>query len=324
MQRLCLTLGLIFAACASAAPAQAQSYPNKTVRIVVPYGPGGGVSLLAQQVAQKMQEQMKQPVVVDNRPGAGGNLGADLVAKSPPDGYTLLMHSSAMASLSSLYSKLPFDPVKDFVPVTMVISTQFVIGGSPKNPGHQPQGAGRARQGKARRLQLRLQRPRLVAAPVRRDVQQHRRHQARAHPLSRRRADGHRADLQRHPARLPAAGQRHRQRAEQPDPRPRRHRHQTAGGAPRRADRAGAGLQGPRGRKLGVAVRAGRHAARRRARPSRSHAAKALADPQVREWLVSTGQEPVGNSPAEFDAQYKADIARYAKVIDEAKIPKLD
>ena len=115
-------------------PAQAQSYPNKTVRIVVPYGPGGGVSLLAQQVGQKMQELMKQPVVIDNRPGAGGNLGADLVAKSPPDGYTLLMHSSAMASVSSLYAKLPFDPVKDFVPVTMVISTQFVIGGSPKNP----------------------------------------------------------------------------------------------------------------------------------------------------------------------------------------------
>jgi len=77
---------------------------------------------------------MKQPVVIDNRPGAGGNLGADLVAKSPADGYTLLMHSSAMASVSSLYAKLPFDPVKDFTPVTMVISTQFVIGGSPKNP----------------------------------------------------------------------------------------------------------------------------------------------------------------------------------------------
>ena len=100
----------------------------------MPYGPGGGVSLLAQQVGQKMQELMKQPVVIDNRPGAGGNLGADLVAKSPPDGYTLLMHSSAMASVSSLYAKLPFDPVKDFVPVSMVISTQFVIGGSPKNP----------------------------------------------------------------------------------------------------------------------------------------------------------------------------------------------
>ena len=120
--------------CASAEPAHAQNYPNQTVRIVVPYGPGGGVSMLAQHVGQKMSELMKQPVVIDNRPGAGGNIGADMVAKSPPDGYTILMHSSAMSSVSSLYTKLPFDPVKDFVPVTMVISTQFVIGGSPKNP----------------------------------------------------------------------------------------------------------------------------------------------------------------------------------------------
>jgi len=134
MRRLCLMLGLVLVACASAAPAHAQTYPNRTVRIVVPYGPGGGVSILAQLVGQKMQELMKQPVVIDNRPGAGGNLGADLVAKSPPDGYTLLMHTSAMSSLSSLYSKLPFDPSKDFVPVSMVISTQFVIAGSPKNP----------------------------------------------------------------------------------------------------------------------------------------------------------------------------------------------
>src|SRR3954467_14937587 len=101
MRRLWLTFGAMLAVCAGAAHAQAQNYPNKTVRIVVPYGPGGGVSLLAQQVGTKMQELMKQPVVIDHRPGAGGNLGADLVAKSPPDGYTLLMHSSAMASASS-------------------------------------------------------------------------------------------------------------------------------------------------------------------------------------------------------------------------------
>src|SRR6476659_585248 len=118
MRRLWLIFGAALTICAGVSSAQTQNYPNKTVRIVVPYGPGGGVSLLAQQVGQKMQELMKQPVIVDNRPGAGGNVGADLVAKSPPDGYTLLMHSSAMASASSLYAKLPFDPVKDFVPVT--------------------------------------------------------------------------------------------------------------------------------------------------------------------------------------------------------------
>src|SRR6476659_1142196 len=134
MRRLFLILGATLAIGTGVVCAQAQTYPNKTVRIVVPYGPGGGVILLAQQFGTKMQELMKQPVVIDSRPGAGGNLGADLVAKSPPDGYTLLMHSSAMASVSSLYAKLPFDPAKDLIPFSMVISTQFVIGGSPKNP----------------------------------------------------------------------------------------------------------------------------------------------------------------------------------------------
>src|SRR5262249_12549991 len=112
----------------------AQDYPNRTIHIVVPYAPGGGVSVTAQILGNKLTELTRQPVVVDNRPGAGGNLGADAVAKSPPDGYTILLHTSAMASASALYSKLPFDPAKDFVPVTMVVQTQFVIAGSPKNP----------------------------------------------------------------------------------------------------------------------------------------------------------------------------------------------
>src|SRR5262245_32377977 len=99
------------------APAVAQTFPGRTVRIVVPYVPGGGVSVLGQLLATKMQEIWGQPVIVDNRPGAGGNIGADFVAKSAPDGYTILLHTSALSSASSLYSKLPFDPVKDFVPV---------------------------------------------------------------------------------------------------------------------------------------------------------------------------------------------------------------
>src|SRR5262249_58148370 len=134
MQQLLFILGAVLAIAASPGHARAQDSPSRTVRIVAPYAPGGGVSLLAQTVGNKMSELMKQPVIVDNRPGAGGNLGADAVAKSAPDGYTLLMHTSAMSSAPSLYSKLPFDPVKDFAPVSMVIATQFVIGGSPKNP----------------------------------------------------------------------------------------------------------------------------------------------------------------------------------------------
>src|SRR5712691_3018196 len=134
VRQLCLAVSLAFAAVASAQPAGAQAWPSRTVRIVVPYAPGGGVSLLAQTVGAKMQELMRQPVIVDNRPGAGGTLGAQVVANSPPDGYTFLLHTSAMSSLSSLYGKLPFDPLNDFIPVSMAIATQFVIAGSPKSP----------------------------------------------------------------------------------------------------------------------------------------------------------------------------------------------
>src|ERR1051326_2268202 len=133
MRQICLMLGVALSICAGTVGAQAQGYPNRTIRVVVPYAPGGGVSLLGQIITNKMSEILKQPIVIDNRPGAGGNLGADIVAKSPPDGYTILLHTSAMSSASALYSKLPFDPAKDFIPVSMVISTQVVIAGSPKN-----------------------------------------------------------------------------------------------------------------------------------------------------------------------------------------------
>jgi tripartite-type tricarboxylate transporter receptor subunit TctC len=120
--------------CAARSSAQAQAYPNRTIRIVVPYAAGGGVSMLAQ---ISRQQDAGDPEADDRdrqSPRRRRQPRRRLVAKSPPDGYTILLHSSAMASASSLYAKLPFDPVKDFVPVTMVISTQFVIGGSPKNP----------------------------------------------------------------------------------------------------------------------------------------------------------------------------------------------
>src|SRR5438128_2075610 len=109
-------------------------FPSKPVRMIVPFAPGGPTDIAGRVIGEKLSARWGQPVIVDNRPGAGGNVGADIAAKSAPDGYTLLMHTSAMSSSPSLYSKLPFDPLKDFVPVSMVISTQFVIGGSLKTP----------------------------------------------------------------------------------------------------------------------------------------------------------------------------------------------
>jgi len=106
----------------------AQSYPTKPVRMIVPFTPGSATDLLARRVAPKMSDNWNQQVVVDNRGGGGGTLGASIVAKATPDGYTLLVHSIAFAMNAALYSKLPYDPLKDFAPVSqIVISTSLLV-----------------------------------------------------------------------------------------------------------------------------------------------------------------------------------------------------
>ncbi len=109
--------------------ASAQAYPSKTIRFVAPYAPGGATDLLTRTLALKLTEYLGQTVVADNRPGAGGNIGADIVAKSPADGYTLLLAPvSPMAINVSLYGKkLPFNPEKDFAPITLVAKVPLVI-----------------------------------------------------------------------------------------------------------------------------------------------------------------------------------------------------
>lgn len=98
--------------------AHAQSYPARSIRIVVPYAAGGGSDILTRIIGQKMTESWGQQVVVDNRAGAGGNIGTEIVARSAPDGYTLLMASSAFAINPSLYKSVPYDAIKDFSPIT--------------------------------------------------------------------------------------------------------------------------------------------------------------------------------------------------------------
>jgi len=106
----------------------AQGYPTKAVKIIVPFAPGGNVDITARLVAPGLSEALGQPVVVENKPGAGGTIGADLVAKSQPDGYTLLMGSNSTFSVApSLYPKNPYDPLKDFAPVIMIASAPFVL-----------------------------------------------------------------------------------------------------------------------------------------------------------------------------------------------------
>ncbi|KTT22198.1 Bug family tripartite tricarboxylate transporter substrate binding protein [Pseudacidovorax intermedius] len=105
-----------------------EAWPNKTVRIVVPFAPGGTTDILARAVAPELSKAFGQPFIVDNRAGAGGNVGAEIVARSAPDGYTLLMGTVGTHGINrALYPKLPYDPIKDFVPITLVASVPNVM-----------------------------------------------------------------------------------------------------------------------------------------------------------------------------------------------------
>lgn len=130
------------AALVSAAPdvraqtptASPQAYPARVVRIVLPFAAGGGIDLFARLLAKRMQEAFSQNVIVDNRPGAGGNIGAELVAKSAPDGYTLMLSSAAVAISATLYTKLAYDPGRDLVAVTQILSAPVVVTVHPSLP----------------------------------------------------------------------------------------------------------------------------------------------------------------------------------------------
>jgi tripartite-type tricarboxylate transporter receptor subunit TctC len=119
-------LVVCFFAC-GAVSAHSQNFPAKPLRIVVPFGAGGVADLTARTVAQKMSEGLGQSVVIDNRPGAGGIVAAEMVAKSDPDGHTILLMSNANAVSAGLFKSLPFDPVKDFTPVSLMGTFDLAI-----------------------------------------------------------------------------------------------------------------------------------------------------------------------------------------------------
>ena len=113
--------------CGSSAIAQA-NYPDRPIKMIVPYVAGGAADITARLVAQSMSDSMGQPVIVENRPGANGTIGSDMVAKATPDGYTLLLTASGPLVINPvLYKKVPFDPVKDFSPISMLITYQYVL-----------------------------------------------------------------------------------------------------------------------------------------------------------------------------------------------------
>jgi len=113
----------------------AQSYPTKAVRLVLPYPPGGGADTISRPLAQKLTESLGQQVIVDNRGGAGGNVGMEIAAKAPPDGYTLVFALTAQLAVNpALYKKVPYDPVRDYEPVSLLASGPYLLVTHPAMP----------------------------------------------------------------------------------------------------------------------------------------------------------------------------------------------
>src|SRR5687767_14967033 len=132
-----IMLGLAASAAAqSTSTGSGQAYPTRPVRVVVPFAPGGATDIVTRVVAQKLNEMWGQTLVVDNRAGAGGNIGGDIVAKAPPDGYTLLMTSGSIVTANQhMYKRMPFDPTRDLVAVTNVASGPQIIAVNASFPG---------------------------------------------------------------------------------------------------------------------------------------------------------------------------------------------
>src|SRR5690349_8498282 len=122
-------LALLVLALAWAGAVFAQGYPLRPLRLILPFPPGGSTDLLGRAIAERLGEQLRQPVVPENRPGAGGNVGAEAAARAAPDGYTLVLCAPSLAISPGLYSKLNYDPLKDLAPVALVatIPNLFVL-----------------------------------------------------------------------------------------------------------------------------------------------------------------------------------------------------
>lgn len=124
------------AALAAARPARAQTYPDRPLRVVVPFGPGGGTDNLVRVIEPHVREAFGQALVVENRAGAGGTIGSDLVARAPGDGYTVLVVDSSFAINPSLFPSLPYDPAKDFVPVSLLATGPVILLAHPSFPAN--------------------------------------------------------------------------------------------------------------------------------------------------------------------------------------------
>jgi tripartite-type tricarboxylate transporter receptor subunit TctC len=320
MRLLHLALALVFAALAGA-PAHAQTYPNRPIKLMVPFAAGGAVDVLARLIGSKLSDQIGQTVVIENHPGAGGTLAADQVAKSPPDGYTILQNTNGAAIAPALYNSLPFDADKDFAPVTQIVASNLVLVASPKSgitsvkdliaeakakPGSLNYGS----SGVGNPLHLTMEMIKLatgtdiVAVPFRGDAQINAAliagdvqvavvPLATAVPLIK---DG----------RIRALGITGSKRSP------------TVPDVPTVAEAGVPGFASTSWQGWFMAAKTPAPIVAR----IQQETAKVLALPDVRARLETMAYEGIGSTPSEFEAFYKLEIAKFAKVIADAKIPK--
>ena len=125
-------IGVALCAAVLSCGASAQAWPSQSIRVIVPYTPGTGMDMIARTVGPRLSERLGQPVVVENKPGASGNIGAEAVAKAAPDGYTLMVTANTMLIAANLYRSVPFDPLKDFAPISLAAWGTLLLCANPK------------------------------------------------------------------------------------------------------------------------------------------------------------------------------------------------